>query len=259
MIEAEVPLAGGTHGPVMRLGATVRREVQPSTATVHALLRHLERAGFAGAPRALGFDEQGREVLTFLPGEVGVRIDGAPPPPFARSDETLVHAGRLLRAYHDATISFVAPPDATWPRFVGAPRAGEVICHNDIGPYNTVFVDGVPVAFIDWDEAAPGPREWDVAYALYRFVPYVPDEICALIGWPAPPDRPRRLRLFCDAYRLADRSSIFAVMARRIDAIIATGDARDAAGWPGFGEFWREVMRKRLVRDFAFVHGQDAP
>jgi len=42
---------------------------------VHAVLRHLERAGFDGAPRVLGFDDRGREVLTFLDGNtVGDRV-----------------------------------------------------------------------------------------------------------------------------------------------------------------------------------------
>jgi len=36
---------------------------------VHGVLAHLAGNGFAGSPRPLGLDEQGREVLTFLPGE----------------------------------------------------------------------------------------------------------------------------------------------------------------------------------------------
>jgi hypothetical protein len=33
-------------------------------------LRHLERVGFDGAPHVLGIDAQGREVLTYVPGNV---------------------------------------------------------------------------------------------------------------------------------------------------------------------------------------------
>jgi hypothetical protein len=48
---------------VERVGDTIRRGTGPWTPAVHALLRHLEAVGFDAAPRVLGFDEQGREVL----------------------------------------------------------------------------------------------------------------------------------------------------------------------------------------------------
>jgi hypothetical protein len=37
---------------------------------VQALLSHLHAVGFDGAPRPLGIDERGREVLSFIPGTV---------------------------------------------------------------------------------------------------------------------------------------------------------------------------------------------
>jgi aminoglycoside phosphotransferase (APT) family kinase protein len=52
-----------------------------------------------------------------------------------------------------------------------------------VGPHNTVYRGGRPVAFIDWDFAAPAPREWDIAYALWRFVPLYDDRQCAGLGW----------------------------------------------------------------------------
>jgi hypothetical protein len=60
-------LTGGriTQG-VVRVGNTVRRPTGPHTPFVHSLLRHLEEVGFDGAPRVLGIDEQGREILTFI-------------------------------------------------------------------------------------------------------------------------------------------------------------------------------------------------
>src|SRR5213078_4997821 len=100
------------------------------------LLRHLEGSGFAGAPRFLGIDERGREVLSFIEGDVPDDIRPDYP------EETLREAALLIRAYHDATAGFAA----------------EVVCHNDLGPPNTVFRDGSPVALIDFDAAAPGAR-----------------------------------------------------------------------------------------------------
>ncbi|GAA4527045.1 hypothetical protein [Nonomuraea ferruginea] len=86
----EIPLQGGdvTDG-VVRVGDTVRRPARSSTPAVHALLRHLEAAGFRGAPRVLGFDALGREVLTYLPGATGVS-------PVSVSDGALADLARLF-------------------------------------------------------------------------------------------------------------------------------------------------------------------
>lgn len=259
MIPGEIPLHGGTHGPVVRVGDTVRRASRPSAAAIHALLRHLEAVGFDGAPRAIGFDTQGREVLSFIPGQVvGQRGQGAPPA-FIREVDTLIDLARLLRRYHDATVGLMPPENAVWSYQVGAPSAGEVICHNDVGPWNVVFDSGRPIALIDFDTAAPAPREWDVAYTLYRFVPYVPDDICTIIGWPEPPDRPMRLAAFCEAYGRVDVSRVLDVMHRRVGVLIATGMAAHAAGDPQYGDEWLRVMRPRLVRDLAFIRAQCDP
>jgi hypothetical protein len=70
--EIEIRLEAGNTSSVWRRGATIRRSTGPWTPAVHGLLRHLEVADFQGAPRVLGLDEQGREVLTYLEGEVPV-------------------------------------------------------------------------------------------------------------------------------------------------------------------------------------------
>lgn len=64
----EVALVGGdgTEG-VVRVGDTVRRPVGAHSALVHGVLGHLESVGFSGATRYLGLDEQGRDVLTYIP------------------------------------------------------------------------------------------------------------------------------------------------------------------------------------------------
>ena len=91
---SEETLAGGNTTGAVLIGDVVHKQASPWTPTVHALLRHLEDAGFDGAPRALGFDDQGREMLTYLPGEtigdrfpwpgVGVRrLDAGPGRPMA--------------------------------------------------------------------------------------------------------------------------------------------------------------------------------
>ena len=63
-------LPGGNQGESVRIGDTVHRRSGPWTPAVHALLAHLERVGFRAAPQPIGTDEQGRAVLSFIPGEV---------------------------------------------------------------------------------------------------------------------------------------------------------------------------------------------
>ena len=174
-------------------------------------------------------------------------------PDYVRSDTTLRQLGRLIREFHDATVGFEAPPGATWSSLQGTPSDNEVICHNDLGPWNIVFLTGEPVAIIDWDGAAPAPRLWDVAYAVYRFVPFVPNEICStILGWEEPPDRLSRMHMFCDAYGI-DVDEVPATIKQRIELMIATGVAGNGTGDPRSGDFWMTVMRQRLLRDLQFI------
>ncbi len=90
-------LTGGNMSAVWRIGDTVHREAGPWTPQVHRFLALLRSMGVTGVPRPLGMDGAGREVLTYLDGEVG----SSPLVGLHRRDEVLAQAGRLLRAIHD--------------------------------------------------------------------------------------------------------------------------------------------------------------
>lgn len=244
-MEGEI-LHGGVNR-VVRTGTVVRRPTGPWTPAVHALLRHLESAGFTGAPRVHGVDDQGREVLDFVPGTVA----DYPVPAYVRSDAALVAAGRLLRRYHDATAGFVPPPGAVWQLPPREPR--EVVCHGDAAAYNTVFRDGLPVALIDFDTAHPGPRVWDLAYAAYRFVP---------LGAPGsngehvpPAEQARRLALLVDAYGLAeaDRAVLVETAWERLEALVDFMTARAAAGDAAFARHLAEGHDVVYRNDIAYL------
>jgi hypothetical protein len=70
------------------------------------VLLHLERAGFDAAPRWLGFDERGRDVLTWIGGETFTDRGqmhpyiGDPPARITFTDEQIGAVMRLLRRYH---------------------------------------------------------------------------------------------------------------------------------------------------------------
>ena len=108
----EEELAGGNVTRVARIEGNVHRDVGPWTPVVHALLAHLERAGFDGSPRVLGFDDDGREVLTYIEGEPGSLQF---PRALLRAD-ALTAFGRFIRAFHDAAAGFVPDPSAVYQR-----------------------------------------------------------------------------------------------------------------------------------------------
>jgi len=229
--EIEVPL-GGAVTEAVRVGMTVRRPAASQDAAVAALLVHLERAGFTGAPRYLGRDEGGRSVLTW--------IDGWSPAPTQEqliSVDAVRSVGALLRQYHDAVAGY--RPGAAGAVFLDGPRvlsAGQVVCHGDIAPRNTVFVAGTPVAFIDWDGAWISDPLWDVGHAIWQFAPLDPDRRLRATGWHDIPDRLSRATALADGYGLsqAARAELPARIAPMIRQCAAGVEARVRAGEPAF-------------------------
>ncbi|OYV66164.1 MAG: hypothetical protein B7X07_00380 [Actinobacteria bacterium 21-64-8] len=138
---------------------------QPSTESVNALLTHFARVGVPGVPRFLGYDERGRQILTYVAGS-------ANPDPSDLGPEDLARVGQLIRSLHDAADSFVEPEGARWNVLI-TPDESTLICHHDLAPWNLVRGAGT-MTFIDWDGAGPGSRLWDLAYAAHGFVPLSP-------------------------------------------------------------------------------------
>lgn len=192
-------------GPVVINGDVVRRPAGPWTPTVHALLAHLERAGFAGSPRAVSAG--GEDVVSYIP--------GGSVHPHAWSDEGVFQVGCLLRGLHDATAGFVPPAGATWfpwPFASDAPDA--IISHRDTGPWNIVARDGLPVAFIDWVTAGPADPLEEVAVTAWLNAQLHDDDIAERQGLPSARARAAQLRCFADGYRLAagDRRGLVTAM-----------------------------------------------
>lgn len=208
MAEPEEPLAGGFVTAVVRVGATVRRA--RSSAFAHRLLAHFAACDWPGAPRLLGVDERGREVLGFVEGAAAWRPEQQAR---LRTDANLRRVGQLLREGHDLTAGTALAGDQ------------EVVCHNDLSPRNTIYQDGTPVAFVDWDLAAPGARVHDVAHACWQF---------ADLGQATTDvaEAARLIDLVCAGYGLADRSALVDTIGWWQDRCWRGIEAGAAAGEP---------------------------
>lgn len=229
MSDREV-LTGGGVNEVVRIGMTVRRPTGAWSPLVHGLLRHLRERGFTAAPGVHGVTEDGFEILDYLPGEVG----NYPLTPAAASQQALESAAELLRAYHDSTTGYA--PGITEGWMLPARTPAEVICHGDYAPHNCVLNGNEVVGVIDFDTAHPGPRLWDVAYAVYRWAPTTA---------PANPDgagtttqQARRARVFCDHYGLdaAGRAALIDAIIARLHALVYFMRSQAAAGNTAFAD-----------------------
>jgi aminoglycoside phosphotransferase (APT) family kinase protein len=232
----EEPLAGGNVTPVVRVSDTVRRTAGPWTPTIHRLLSHLRASGLGWVPAAHGMDDDGREIVDYLPGFVPTY----PMPDWIWSDAVLTDAARKLRALHDSTASFDSA-EAIWRLPPHEPA--EVICHNDFAPYNLVFTDRTVTGVIDFDTASPGPRIWDVAYLAHRLVPLNERDRAD----DSPVERLRRLVLVLDAYGAEFTAA---------QTIIATADRlRELAD---FSQQQSRLQGRRDLAEHAALYRADA-
>jgi Ser/Thr protein kinase RdoA (MazF antagonist) len=252
--DAEIPLAGGGRTRVWRRADVVHRETGPWAGAVHALLRHLEAEGFDAAPRVVGsgFDERGRETLSFIAG------DFVHPGPWP-SEQALHAIGVMLAGLHRAGAGFTPPPGATWRPWFGRAAAGPAIApglaivygHCDVAPWNIVARGGAPVALIDWEAAGPVDPMVELAQAAWLNAQLHDDDVAARCALPSAGARMRQLRAFAEGYglergrrrALADAMIAFAIAS-------AAAEATDAGFTPSGGPadaVWGVVWRTRAA------------
>jgi Phosphotransferase enzyme family len=242
--QKEELLRGGTTnaGLVTRVGETVRRPLRPTSGATRALLDHLAQVGFEAAPRHLGVDDMGREVLSFIPGQAAI----APYPEWALTDEALVSVAQLLRRYHDAVATF-DPSGHRWPHPLPPRFNHGLVSHNDPNLDNIIFQDGRAVALIDFDLASPGSVAWDLACTVRLWAP-----LRAQRDTPARVRRRslERLALFVDAYGAPSdtRAELIEAIVDSHDWCYAIVRRAVAAGHEAFGLSWCGGGRPRADR-----------
>lgn len=195
-------LVGGmvNVGAIFRRGDLVERPAPRTARALHAHLLALEEHGFDAAPTPVRLTADGREQLTFIPGDVAL-------PPFPRwvmTQTALRSVGSLLRRLHEASATIAVDTGVEWPRDLADPEGGTMLCHNDVCPENVVFRDGRAAALIDFDLAAPGRPLWDLAMTARYWVPMLDPESATALH-PAGLDAPTRLRILADSYGLSQQ------------------------------------------------------
>ena len=206
-------LEGGNVGGAVRIGRTVRRPTGPWTPAVHRLLTHVARKGLRAVPGVLGTDARGREVLSYLPGEV-VDVDRE-----LLTDARLCDLVSWARELHEAVADL--EHDGPW-RFFGV-ASPTVLAHNDLAPYNVCFEGDRLAGVFDWDLSGPSTPLLELAHLAWTGVP---------LFRPVPPaDAARRLHAMAAAYGgLTGRDILDAVPARvrlacdGIRTAVAAGD-----------------------------------
>ncbi|HWU18656.1 MAG TPA: phosphotransferase [Devosia sp.] len=208
--EDEEVLTGGGRTAVSRRGDVVHRQTGPWAQSVHALLRHLEEVGFPAAPHVVGsgFDAEGRETLTFLP---GASLHPGPWP-----DEAMFNLGKLLADLHRATASFTPPANAIWRDWFGR-TLGEgprIISHCDLGDWNIIAQSGQPTGLIDWEQAGPVDPLVELAQLSWLNAHLFDDDLERRLALPPLANRARKLRLIADGYELpaSDRARLVPTM-----------------------------------------------
>lgn len=216
---------------------------------MQALLAFLHESGYEFAPRPLGIDENGREIVSYIEGETQMS-----PVPDEVWFDALPEAARRLRQLHDLTANFVPPVGAIWkgPPYADLSRLeghtcddeGKVICHGDWGKHNGVFKNGRLVGMIDWEWARPESRLFDIGWFALEWCPIgAPEVVGPALAEPV--DQPARLRELCDAYCLEDRSDVLGAVWSVLETFIEWLEAGAAAGDP---------VRKKWVDEGGAVH-----
>lgn len=250
MAENEIPLHGGnaTTG-VVRVGRTVRKPWTTATGAVVEFVSALADKG-VDVPLPLGRDEQGRQIIEFVPGQLAE--DAGP-----LSIADLTRVGRMVREFHDASEVF-SSSDTAWDTLIPTSEAN-LICHNDLAPWNLIVGDRW--VFIDWDGAGLSSRLWDLAYAAQAFTLNDVSE--------APAHAAERLAAFIDGYGAdqALRAELPRVMAERAAAMhdfLRVAHETGRQPWAtmyveGHGAHWRAAAEYVSLHQAAWQTGLASP
>ncbi|NDI33218.1 phosphotransferase [Chengkuizengella sediminis] len=208
-MDSKEELIGGRIGKIHKIGETVVRPSNKWTKDIHCFLQFLHEEGVDIVPKPFGINEKKEEILSFIPGDVF----NYPLPEKLLIDSMIVSSSKLLLKFHKYSERYVSRLTnyEQWMLPVSYPI--EVMCHGDFAPYNVTIVNNEAAGIIDFDTLHPGPKMWDISYAIYRWVPF--DSHGNL------KEQIRKAKLFLDTYGVDSESktSFISILIARLNSL----------------------------------------
>ena len=233
-------LVGG-RSEIFKEGKKVYRPKPFNHIEVHKFLDYLQSRGSRITPKVIGITDH-QEVLSFMKGTVYNEL------PFAlQTDKMLKTAAKLLKKFHDLSRGYIWHLEGNEQWLLPAQEHVELICHGDFAPYNVTIVGEYAKAIIDFDTIHPGSAMWDIAYAIYRWVPFeAGGDLQAQI---------RKAKVFLTAYNSEwrDNETFVYVLTRRLEALVQFMQKEANEGNENFKQNIEDGHLQKYLRDIEYL------
>ena len=246
MMKNNEVLCGGRENKILRVSDQVIRPSDAWTPYIHDFLNFLKEEGVTYVPRPYGINEKGEEILSYVQGEVY----NYPLPEFMLQDNMIISSAKLLRSFHEVSGRYIDQLTSKEEWMLPAINPIEVMCHGDFAPYNVTIMDGEAVGIIDFDTLHPGPRMWDISYAVYRWVPFT-NSYCNF----SLDDQIRRAKLFLDTYgiQIEEREILPQMMADRLTNLVSYMNNQAEKGNEDFQKNIEEGHMDLYINDIQYI------
>lgn len=247
-------LMGGRAGKIYKSEDTVIRPANAWTKNVHCFLNYLQEEGVGFVPKPYGIDKEGNEILSFMHGDVY----NYPLPEMFMSDSMIISSAKLLLAYHQYSEGYIAKLTYNEPWMLPVVYPVEVMCHGDFAPYNVTITDNKATGMIDFDTLHPGPRMWDIVYAIYRWVPFTSSDGSGFQG--DLEEQIRRAKLFFDTYGAApeNKERFVEWLIRRLQCLVEFMHGEAEKGNRDFQKNIEEGHHEVYLTDIAYLEDHRA-
>lgn len=231
----------GGMADVVRIGDEVHKQRGPWWDATRQVLQYLEQSGYSLSPRVQGESETTVE-LSYIEGEtIPAGLDESV------DNEFLQRLGVELRELHDTLSGFRLDHGTECVPWPILPPGANILCHNDVSPWNTVVRHRDISGFIDWDLVSYATREWELAWMCWRWAPIYP------FAEPTPANAEIQAERCCTllrAYGLdaLDLTDFVSLIDRRMECSLEAVEQLGAQGVPGFD---------RLLANGAHLGGHD--